>query len=458
MSDTTSIAAAEGETKSKLARILNVAWFMAVLAVGGVLFLALPKQQVSMDEKRKLAPAPTWTWASAGSGALFRQIDDYYSDHFVFRETFLAWADEVKSLRGVSGASDVQVFDTAKTTQTGRQTTATQSNGPAVNVSTEDLDQGEYANIHSVVVYHGKAVQIAMGSYLTAQRYADLVNAYHRALGPGVTVYCMAIPVGSDFYLPHAIDHGEMRERDNIKMLYADLAPGVVGVDAYTQMSQHTGEYIEYRTDHHWTGLGAYYAYRAFASAAGFQPLALTAMTKKTIPNFLGSLYYYTRSETLKENPDQVDYYVIPYPTTETVYMSLGGSPFAAHVYQETARGGNAYGVFLGGDHPITRIVSPNSQSTRKIVIVKDSYGNAFAPYLASHYREVWVIDYRSFKGSLVKLMRDNGIDEILFAHNTYVINGQFAVTREQSMLSAPQPTSLASAATHSTDSHSDAE
>src|SRR6185312_14321235 len=176
---------------------------------GGVLFLALPKTQVSMDEKRKLAPVPTFTWVAALTGQLSKSIDDYYSDHFEFRETFLAWADQVKTWRGIGADADVQVFDTAKNTPSGQ---------PANNAR-------DYANIHSVVVYHGRAVQIAMGSYLTAARFAGVVNAYHRALGPGVTVYCMAIPVGSDFYLPHAIDHGQMRERDNIKMLYADLAP-----------------------------------------------------------------------------------------------------------------------------------------------------------------------------------------------------------------------------------------
>ncbi len=448
----------EGETKGRLARILNVAWFIAAIVVGGVLFLALPKQAVSMDEKRKLAPAPTWTLAGAESGALFRQIDDYYSDHFIFRETFLAWADVVKSLRG-AGSADVQVFDTAggpAAQSSAAVAEAPKTGGGVQNASSEDLDNGDYANIRSIVVYKGRAVQIAMGSYITTGRFAAMVNEYHQALGPDVKVYVMAIPVGSDFYLPHAIDHGEMREQENIQDLYSRLAPGVIGVDAYSQMSQHTGEYIEYRTDHHWTGLGAYYAYRGFCAAAGLTPVPLTSMTKKTIPDFLGSLYYYTRSETLKANPDTVEYWEIPYPTQEFIFMSGTSNPMSAHVYQENAKGGNAYGVFIGGDHPLTEIVSPNSQTTRKIVMIKDSYGNAFAPYLASHYREVWVVDYRYFRGNIATLMRDHGINEILFAHNTYVINGAFAVQRAEAMLQGNP--SLASTTTHSGANHRHAE
>jgi hypothetical protein len=440
------------EAKARLLDWANFVLFALVLLVGGLLFLTLPKQSVSQAEKRGLAPPPHWSAQAALSGDLFRSIDDYYSDHFVFRDTFLAMADRVKSLRGI-GSADVQVFDTT-----------TPSSAPAVAVAdnnrlappapaNSDLDQGDYANIRSVVVYKGRAVQIAMGSYLSAARFAGVANEYHRTLGPDVKVYVMAIPVGSDFYLPHAIDHGEMRERENIQQIYSDLDPGVVGVDAYSQMSQHTAEYIEYRTDHHWTGLGAYYAYRAFATAAGFTPLPLSAMTKKTIPNFLGSLYYYTRSDTLKQNVDQVDYYVIPYPTQEYVYNSLTARPMAAHVYQETAKGGNAYGVFIGGDHPLTEIVSPNAPTQRKIVIIKDSYANAFAPYLASHYREVWVVDYRYFKGNIASLMRQHGINEILFAHNTYVINGAFAVARAQTMLDSGA-TMTAYEATHSATNH----
>jgi hypothetical protein len=296
-----------------------------------------------------------------------------------------------------------------------------------------------------------------MGSDLSAARFAGVANEYHRVLGSGVTVYVMAIPVGSDFYLPHAIDHGVMRERQNIEKLYSDLDPGVIGVDAYSPMSQHTDEYIEYRTDHHWTGLGAYYAYRGFAAAAGFTPLPLSSMTKKTIPNFLGSLYYYTRSEALKQNVDQVDYYEIPYPTQEYVYMTPTARPMTAHVYQETAKGGNAYGVFIGGDHPLTQIVSPNSSTLRKIVIIKDSYANAFAPYLAAHYREVWVVDYRYFRGNIGSLMREHGINEILFAHNTYVINGGFAVDRANAMLQGGV-NMMASTTTHSGRTHVSAE
>jgi hypothetical protein len=441
-----------GETKARLLDWANFALFALVLLTGGVLFLTLPKQSVSQAEKRGLAPPPQWSLKAALSGDLFRSIDDYYSDHFVFRDTFLAMADTVKSLRGV-GAADVQVFDT--TTPSSARTVALADNNRLAPQAppNSDLDEGDYANIRSIVVYKGRAVQIAMGSYLSAARFAGIANEYHRALGPGVKVYVMAIPVGSDFYLPHAIDHGEMRERENIQQLYSDLDPGVVGVDAYSQMSQHTAEYIEYRTDHHWTGLGAYYAYRAFATAAGFTPLPLSAMTKKTIPNFLGSLYYYTRSDTLKQNVDQVDYYVVPYATQEYVYNSLTARPMTAHVYQETAKGGNAYGVFIGGDHPLTQIVSPNSPTLRKIVIIKDSYANAFAPYLASHYREVWVVDYRYFKGNIASLMRQHGINEILFAHNTYVINGGFAVQRAQTMLDSGG-TLTASEATHSGASH----
>jgi hypothetical protein len=424
---------------SLLLERLNAGGILFVLIAGGALFLVAPKQAISLAEKRALAPPPHWSMDNALSGELTHQIDAYYADNFIFRDALLSLADRIKAARGVSG-SGIEVFDkpdeTHDVTALPRGPRGTNLHGTVRSLASPPapVDERDYADIRSVIVVNGRAVQIATGSNLTAARFASIVNQYHRVFGASVRIYCMAIPVGSDFFLPRAVNHGEMRERQNIEYLYKLLDPGVVPVDAYSQLAQHTGEYILYRTDHHWTALGAYYAYRSFASAAGFTPMPISAMRRRTITNFLGSLYYYTRSQSLRNNPDTVDYYVGAYPTDEWIYDTTNGTPVHGRVFQETAKGGNAYGVFIGGDHPLTEIVSPHAPD-RRIIVIKDSYGNAFVPYLAAHYREVWVVDYRYYKGSIVDLARQHEVRELLFAHNTYVLNGRYVVTRALAML-----------------------
>ena len=428
---------------------INVAVFAVVLLAGAGLFAVSQRQAVSFIEKRRLAPVPEWSWQAVAAGRTGTALTDYYADHFEFRDRFIALADRIKAARGFS-TGDYQIIATGTAQPPLRVSGRRAAPGPTA--TGDDDEDGDYANIRSVIVYKQRAVQISIGSTVTAARFARVVNSYHRVLGSGVKIYCMAIPVGSDFYLPHAINGGLKREQANIRMLYRDLEPGIVPVDAYRGLAEHVREYTYFRTDHHWTALGAYYAYRYFAAAAGLMPVAPTALVKRSIPGFLGSLYSYTRSEVLKDNIDTVDYYVIPNHTTESIYRGRGLQPLKGRIYEDTAKGANAYSVFIGGDYPLIRITSDDA-GTRKILVIKDSYGNAFVPYLAANYGEIWVVDYRSFGGSVAQLVRDNAIDDVLIAHDSYVFNGKLAAARDLKMLPA-----ASSAAPHAPIRHDQSE
>jgi hypothetical protein len=303
-----------------------------------------------------------------------------------------------------------------------------------VGVPAASENEGAFQNINSVVVFRQRAIQIFGGSEQMVAPYAALLKKYREELPPSKKIYCMAIPVGSDFYLPKKVNRGVMREKANIDYLYSMVGGAVQTVNAYEQIGRHRDEYIQFNTDHHWTGLGAYYAYLAFAQSAQFEPLPLASLIKKEIPNFLGTLYYRTLSAELKSNPDRVEYYMIPNKTEVLYYPKGMDKGLPTRLYAEYAKGGNAYGVFLGGDYPLMRVMT-GIKNGRKIVVVKDSYGNAFVPYLAAHFEEVLIVDYRYFNGSIPTLMDTFGVNEILFAHNTYVLNNSYTVARERSML-----------------------
>jgi hypothetical protein len=92
--------------------------------------------------------------------------------------------------------------------------------------------------------------------------------------------------------------------------------------------------------------------------------------------------------------------------------------------------------VFLGSDFPLMKIVS-DFKNGRKILQIKDSYGNAFAPFLSAHFEEVYIVDYRYFEGNIKELVKKYGITDIIFSHNIYVINSSFTVFRETKMLNS---------------------
>ncbi|MGE3649443.1 MAG: DHHW family protein [Reyranellaceae bacterium] len=296
-----------------------------------------------------------------------------------------------------------------------------------------------YQVIAAIIVYRGRALQLMGGTPAMAAPVIQTVNRYQRELGPGVTVYFMAAPIGSDFYLPEKVTHGVMKEKMLIDGIHAQLNPAVRAVHAYDRLAEHKREYLYFNTDHHWTGLGAYYAYTAFAQAARFKPLPLSALSKGEIGGFLGTLYYRTMSPALKAKGDKVEYYRIPNHTSVSVYQSGSRAGMPGMLYVEFARGANAYGVFLGGDFPLMKVTS-DVKNGRRIVVIKDSYGNAFVPYLAAHYEEVFVIDYRSYKGNIKNLIREHGIQDVLFAHNTFVVASSFTARQAAFFLDSPYP------------------
>jgi hypothetical protein len=425
---------------------INSILFIVMIMAVGIATLLTPKEKFSAYEKRTLAVFPTLSKESFFSGNFFKGIDSYYADHFIFRISITAFDKKIKALLGVQDDGVTLYADAPKTDQNNAVAVnqETQTEEKANDIASDahldtadqshDEDSDNFQNIKSIIVYQNRAIQMFGGSDRMIKSYAELANKYQDELGPNVTVYVMAIPVGSDFYLPEKIKKHVNREKNNIDTLNANLNPSIIPVPAYDNLAKHTNEYIQFNTDHHWTALGAYYAYQAFCKAANITALSLEAFTKKEIPNFLGTLYYRTLSDDLKNNPDHVEYYMVPHETEAYFYLKDNSKPLHGKTYVEFAKGSNAYGVFLGGDYPLMKIVS-DVKNKKKILIIKDSYGNAFSPYLTSHYEEVYIADYRYFNGNIKNLMQENKINEILLAHNTYVLNGAYAMSREKAML-----------------------
>ena len=145
-------------------------------------------------------------------------------------------------------------------------------------------------------------------------------------------------------------------------------------------------------------------------------------MTYKVKKKYLGSLYYLTRDSRLKENPDSVEYWMVPGNHKTLRYGSITSKGTPATLYAEYASGGNAYGVFLGGDNPLMKIDN-EIKNGRKCVIVKNSYRNPFATYFTANYETVFIIDYRYYTGSLVDLVKENNINDIIFLNGVFSAN-----------------------------------
>lgn len=229
------------------------------------------------------------------------------------------------------------------------------------------------------------------------------------------------VPTHVEFALPEKYKADfSVSERPTLDAVYNNYSAEVKGVDVYDALSLHKLEYLYFNTDHHWTGLGAYYAYTKFAEEAGFTPVAQEDMEKKSIPGLLGLLYDITQEPVLEQNPDSVEYFIIPGDYECQVMYQGSDEWLETSMLAEYAEGANAYGVFLGGDNKLFKIQNqdPTMKNGKKIAVLKESFGNAFVPFLSPHYSEVHVLDMRYWEGNLASYAAENGIDEILIMNN----------------------------------------
>ena len=252
--------------------------------------------------------------------------------------------------------------------------------------------------------------------------YCSVLNTYKQAVGSDVTVYNLIIPTHFEFGLPKKYkDEVGSSQKPVIDEIYKNLDPSIVTVDAYSNIEKYykKGDYLYFNSDHHWTSLGAYRAYSAFSKKAGFKATPLKNFEKRSIDKFLGTFYSSTNDKNLASNPDRVDYY-IPQCNYETLnYHKNGVDTYkGALLYENLSGVSTGYLVFMGGDIPLSVITTDNNTG-RSIIVFKESYGNAFVPFLVSNYDKVYVADIRTFPFNAIDYVKENNIKEVLFINNT---------------------------------------
>ena len=275
--------------------------------------------------------------------------------------------------------------------------------------------------------------------------YADVINRYKQTF-PHVNVYCMVIPNAVAFYCPDSVQSWTCAERPAINDILSRLSADVHAVDIYDTLQAHASEPIYSRTDHHWAPLGAYYAAKHFAQVGGLDFKDLTAYEPRTIRNYVGSMYTFSRDKAVKDAPEDFVYYVprdSDFTATHITYKRqskkvgrrrwkrflTASEPEPFSFFRNYEDGdGNAYCTFMGGDTNTTSITTA-IRNNRRLLILKDSYGNALPPYLFSSFEEIHVVDCRYFLQNMVDFVNSHAITDILFANN--LIHASMAKTSQ---------------------------
>lgn len=231
-------------------------------------------------------------------------------------------------------------------------------------------------------------------------------------------VYTMVVPSAATIY-PERVPVGAplLDETVYLKQIQTAVeAAGGTFVSVAQTLSDHRDEYIYYRTDHHWTTQGAYYAYSQLCSLLGLTPFDLSAHQAVEVPDFYGT--FYSRARTWNAQPDTLTYYQLDNPLT--IYTVTGpGMPEAGNttglydlskleVYDK-------YAAFLHGNNGMSRVEGDGEGS---ILVIKDSYANSFVPFLTANYADIDVVDLRNYNYGLDTLIDQNDYDQILVLYS----------------------------------------
>ena len=460
-------------------RITVVSVIIILLMITGFLIFLRPAE--SDLEKRKLAVFPTPTLAAVLNGSFFMDISKWYADTYPLREKMIAFQSNTEDLYGIRNTviygdtgqkadaipkedgetapiiSDIAVEeDSDKTSnvnvteslQDGNNERASSTGSVQNSVSDGSIqaENKEAANRQEMAKEDEKPAkdgtlkvqpEVAGTVYIAENRgftlyyfykkgadlYASMLNTVAKKIGNSATIYDIVVPNSFGVNLDEDIQKNmnTSNQGEAINYIYKKLNKSIKTVETYNQLRNHNSEYLYFKTDHHWTALGAYYVYRSFCETKGIHPHELGDYKKKKFPDFLGSFYAYSnQSKALKKNPDTVEAY-IPIATNKEKITPREGKPYQYDIISDANKfsSANKYLAFIGGDQPLIEINNPKLKDDSSCIIIKESYGNAFVPFLVDHYQYVYVVDYRYYTGDVAKVAAKHTNTDIIFLNNT---------------------------------------
>ncbi|MEG0846763.1 MAG: DHHW family protein [Niameybacter sp.] len=358
-----------------------------VTYIGGFFALQLITKDKTFSEleNRTLATKPKFTTQKFFDGTYGREVETYIADQFPVRDEFIA----IKS-------------------NTERLLQKKENNGVYIGKDDYFLQKFETPDLELM------------------KKNIDYINKF----GENFNLYFMLAPTATKVYedkLPNYATPYD--EKFFIDTVVNGLNDKIHKVDVLDKLEAHEAEDLYYKTDHHWSTLGAYYGYTAFCEAYGIEPLPMEDFDRVIGSDaFYGSLFSkgnftFARPDTVElfvpKDPEKLEvFYMADNKTTDTVYE------------MEQLEKKDKYTVFLGGNHPIITIKS-DVNNGKKLAVIKDSYANAMIPFLTEQFEEIHVLDLRFLNMPIGTYMRENGIEDALMLYNVQ----NFAVVNQLSLL-----------------------
>ena len=441
------------------AQVLQILLFGAMMVVIFFIGLLLPlRPEKSQIENRKLTPFPAITWDSFWDGEFFKGVETWYADTFPFREGFISLNQKVTNLYGinkeqliggkiqsdevpeVSDTTSDFISDNSAVDATDSSSVSSESSQTESSASSEQTSSNSSTGTESEIVSpgnnHGQVPEKINSVYLlgdtafglygfsqsVSKNYADIVNTAADKLDGKAQVYSIIAPISYAINLDMETQEklGLPNNADVIKYIYSNMNDKVKTVSIYGNLAAHSSEYLYFRTDHHWTALGAYRAYEVFCNVKGIEAHPLSYFDTMTFDGFLGTMYATCNSpQAMADNPDVVTAY-LPRGASWLTAVGEDGEEFDWPIIADVSdwAANSKYNCFIASDQAFETIHNEHIADGSSVMVIKDSFGNAFVPFLVDHYEYVYVVDPRYYEGGLVETVQKYNVQDVIFMHN----------------------------------------
>ena len=345
------------------------------LFLGGLLawHVLLPDRDRSDVENRTLARFPEFSWEALRDGSFTKGVEDYFADQFPLRDQWTGLKARTEQLLGKREFNGVYLC------------------GDALIAKVEPPKDGlEEKNL----------------SYVSRLAGRTELPVYLGLIPSAAEIHRDRLPKGAESW-----DQAAFIAR-------AGELEGVEPVDFLTPLTDHAGEEIFYRTDHHWTTLGAWYGYAALMEALGrgeevLDQEAFEPWIEYHSDEFQGTLYSQSGIHWLPS--DAIEFWVPDVGFEVTSWRD--GSPKWAALYDlNKLQTKDKYSAFLGGNQPLCVIRNP--EGSGKLLVIRDSYADSMAPFLTLHFEEVHLLDPRYYRYSAARYAEENGLDAVAVVYS----------------------------------------
>ena len=358
---------------SKKALWIEAIVFLAFIFAFFILNTALPDREFSEQENRSLQQRPPFSFDELFSGQYTKDFEAYTTDQFTLRDEWITLKAASELALGKRQNNGMFLCD-----------------GGTIIEPYEAPEDGKLeANMEAL-------------NKLVANTDAD--------------VYFALIPGKSDIWA-HMLPQNAPRDSEKAAIDYCYSLSDAVNVDIYSALEAHSSEYVYYRTDHHWTTLGAYYGFSALAESMGLDcPDISEYGGRETVSEeFYGTSW--SSSGFSWVEPDSMEIFVTE-PEGLEITNYPQGSPVEGQLYDwSRLEVKDKYSFFYGGNTPLLEIET-GVEDAPSLLILRDSYMDSLSPFLLASYSRIHILDLRYYRASLSDYIAQNGFDDVLVCYS----------------------------------------